>query len=62
MVEDRLHSGNYTQEENKTCVDCGVNIGDYVIHRGKIRCVGCWIEFEVDLDKCIADNNKKLSD
>lgn len=58
-MEDKLQSGYYTQKENKTCEECRVQIGDYTIFQGKIRCVGCWVEFEANLDKCIADDNKR---
>lgn len=46
-MEGKLYSGNYRPEENKKCDECGVEIGDYTIHEGITRCVGCWIEFEI---------------
>ncbi len=59
MVEDKLHCGFYAQTENKTCEECGVQIGDYTIYQGKTRCVGCWVEYEADLDKCIEVDNRR---
>lgn len=50
IVEGKLHSGHYPQEENKTCDECGVKIGDYTIYKGKTCCVGCWVEFQANLD------------
>lgn len=47
MMECKLYSGFYKPEENKTCDECGVEIGDYTIYKGVIRCVGCWIEFDI---------------
>lgn len=46
-MEGKLYSGNYKPEENKTCDECGIEIGDYTIHEEITRCVDCWIEFEI---------------
>lgn len=44
----KFSSGHYKPEENKTCDKCGVAIGDYTNYEGVIRCVGCWIEYDID--------------
>lgn len=46
-MKGKLYCGNYKPEENKTCDECGVEIGDYTIYEGITRCIGCWIEFEI---------------
>lgn len=47
-MRKKLYSGNYSQEEKKTCDECQAEIGDYIDYMGIIRCVGCWIEFDID--------------
>lgn len=41
-------SGHYQPEEHRVCDECGCSIGDYVICDGITRCVGCWVEYDVE--------------
>lgn len=44
---NRMVSGHYKTEENKTCDECDCTIGDYIICERVTRCVGCWVEYDV---------------
>lgn len=47
--EEFGQAGHHDEREGHTCDQCGCYIGDYVKYAGIKRCVGCWVEFEMNV-------------
>lgn len=39
----------YKPDENKSCDECGCPVGPCTEYAGKIRCVGCWADFDCNI-------------
>jgi hypothetical protein len=40
---------HYKPDKNKFCDECNVEVGDCVEYASKIRCIGCWVEFDANM-------------